>query len=93
MARVTVAFHGLVCGKVTERVERCHVPAGATVADVVDSFVSQHLTFPTGESKQTAFLKDHVVMLNGVGLDGEKQLTVQVVEGDNVTIFLPVSGG
>jgi molybdopterin converting factor small subunit len=93
MAQVTVAFHGLVCGKITERVERFYAPEGATVADVVDSFARQYLSISSGESKLAALLEGHVVMLNGVGLHGEKPLTVQVTEGDNVTIFLPVSGG
>jgi len=38
-------------------------------------------------------LERHMVMLNGMGLSPEKQLTTRVKEGDSVTIYLPVGGG
>jgi sulfur carrier protein ThiS len=38
-------------------------------------------------------LETHIVMLNGIGILPEKQLTTRVKEGDSVTIYLPVGGG
>lgn len=38
-------------------------------------------------------LESHAVMPNGMGLLAEKQLTIEVKQGDSVTVYLPVSGG
>ena len=96
MANVTVRFHGLIMDKDVKGAEEHEVTSGATVKAVMELFVRRHLAFLkekrlSGDSAK--LWETHVVMLNGIGLVPEKQLTTEVKEGDNISIFLPVSGG
>jgi molybdopterin converting factor small subunit len=96
VGKVTVKFHGIVKGKDVEGTEEYEVPAGTTVRDMAERFAKGHrASFEEGatSSQGEKLLETHIVMLNGMGLSPEKQLTTQVKEGDSVTIYLPVGGG
>lgn len=96
MPKVTVKFHGIMKEKDVERTEQYEVRPGMTVRDVIEGFAENQLVsskkkpIPLHGQK---LWKTHVVMLNGMGLSPEKQLTTQVEEGDSVMIYLPVGGG
>lgn len=96
MGKVTVKFHGIVKGKDVERTVEYAVPPGTTVRDVAERFAKGHqASFGEGATSDQGekLLETHIVMLNGIGLSPEKQLTTQVEEGDSVMIYLPVGGG
>ena len=93
---MTVKFHGVVNGKDLEGIEDYEFPSGTTVRDVAEGFAKGHQA--SHEEGATSgqggkLLETHIVMLNGIGLSPEKQLTTQVKEGDSVMIYLPVGGG
>jgi hypothetical protein len=92
VGKVTVKFHGIVKGKDVEGTEEYEVPAGTTVRDVAPSPKGHQASFGEGATSGQGekLLETHIVMLNGMGLSPEKQLTTQVKEGDSVTIYLPV---
>ena len=96
MPRVTVRFHGIMKEKDVDRTEEYEVPSGTTVRDVAERFargyqasLGEGATSGQGEKLP----ETHIVMLNGIVISPEKQLTTQVEEGDSVMIYLPVSGG
>ena len=96
MAKVTVKFHGLIMDKDVERAEEYEVTPGTTVRAVMELFVRRHLACLREEplsGDSGKLWETHVVMLNGIGLVPEKQLTTEVKEGDSISVFLPVSGG
>lgn len=47
----------------------------------------------TSSGQGEKLLETHIVMLNGMEISPEKQLTTRVEEGDSVMIYLPVGGG
>ena len=96
MIKVSVKFHGAVKGKEVERTKDYEVPSGTSVREVAERFAKGLLApfeegTPSGQGEK--LLETHVVMLNGMGISPEKQLTTPVKEGDSVTIYLPVGGG
>jgi molybdopterin converting factor small subunit len=96
VGKVTVKFHGIVKGKDVEGTEEYEVPSGTTVRDVAERFAKGHqASFREGATSGQGekLLETHIVMLNGMGLLPEKQLTTRVKEGDIVMIYLPVGGG
>lgn len=93
MPKVKVRFLGLLRTREAEVTKELDLPTGATLDQAVEALL-QEIASEAGEvSSFSQVLKRHVVMLNGVSLYGEKLLTTKLTEGDNVTIFLPVSGG
>jgi molybdopterin converting factor small subunit len=93
---VTVKFQGVVNGKELEGREDYEFPSGTTVRDVAERFAKGHqASFGEGATsgQEEKLLETHIVMLNGIGISPEKQLTTRVEEGDSVMIYLPVSGG
>ena len=96
MPKVTVKFHGIMKEKEVERTEEYELRPGTTVRDVAERFAKGHqASFGEGATSDQGekLLETHIVMLNGIGISPEKQLTTQVKEGDSVTIYLPVGGG
>ena len=96
MGKVTVKFHGIVKGKEVEGTEEYEVHSGTTVRDVAERFAKGYqASFEEGATSGHGkkLLETHIVMLNGIGISPEKQLTTRVKEGDSVTVYLPVSGG
>lgn len=96
MANVTVEFHGLMMDEDVERTEEYEVPSGTTARAVIDLFLERHIVSLQEKSisdYRGKLWETHVVLLNGIGLSSEKHLTTEVKEGDNISIFLPVSGG
>jgi molybdopterin converting factor small subunit len=92
----TVKFHGIVKGKDVDGTEEYEVLAGTTLKDVAERFAKGHqASFREGATSGQGekLLETHMVMLNGMGLSPEKQLTTRVKEGDSVVIYLPVGGG
>ena len=93
MPRVRARFLGLLPRGDAEVAEELEVPTGAAVGDAVEA-MARRLSMRIGQGVSASeILERHLVMLNGVSLDPEKLLTTELTEGDNVTIFLPVSGG
>jgi len=93
MPRVKVKFLGVLPGGDGEVKAELELPPGSTVFHAVEALakrLSQRLGKDFSASK---ILARHVVMLNGVSLEGDKLLTARVMDEDNITIFLPVSGG
>ena len=79
-----------------DRTEEYEFGPGTTVREVIEGFTKNHqASFGEGATSGQGqkLLETHIVMLNGIGLSPEKQLTTQVKEGDSVTIYLPVGGG
>ena len=96
MAKVSLKFHGLLLDKPLEVTEAYDVPDRSTVKALVERFVKRHITSSDVKSVSDQIdklLTTHMVMVNGIGLLPEKQLTTGLKEGDSVTIYLPVSGG
>ena len=96
MTNVTIKFHGLVVDEYVEREEEYEVPSGTVVRDVMELFARRHMVSLKEDSISCHYEKlweTHVVMLNGIGLAPEKQLTTEVKEGDSIMIYFPVSGG
>jgi sulfur carrier protein ThiS len=96
VGKVTVKFHGIVKGKDIEGTEEYEIPSGTTVRDVAERFAKGHqASFGEGASSGQGekLLETHIVMLNGIRLSQEKQLTTRVEEGDSGMIYLPVGGG
>jgi molybdopterin converting factor small subunit len=93
MGRVTVRFLGLLGNRDAEFLEELELPPGTTVRGVVEAFARRHLPRAMETAAGLPLWESHVVMVNGRSLEREKQLTALVAEGDNVTIFFPVSGG
>ena len=82
--------------KEVERTEEYDVRPGTTVMDVAERFAKGHqASFGEGATSGQGEkpLETHIVMLNGIGISPEKQLTTQVEEGDSIMVYLPVSGG
>jgi sulfur carrier protein ThiS len=79
-----------------DRTEEYEFGPGTTVREVIEGFAKNHqVSFGGGATSGQGqkLLETHIVMLNGIGLSPEKQLTTQVEEGDSVTIYLPLGGG
>ncbi len=96
MAKVSLKFHGLLLDKPVEMTEAYEVPDKSTVKALVERFVKGHFAWSDEKSvsdQTDNLLTTHMVMVNGIGLSPEKQLTTGLKEGDSVTIYLPVSGG
>ena len=93
MVRVTVRFLGLLGKRDAELLEELELPPGTTVRGVLEGFASRHASRAMENAEGPPIWESHVVMVNGMSLEREKQLTTPVVEGDNVTVFFPVSGG
>lgn len=96
VAKVSLKFHGFLLDKPVETTEAYEVPDSSTVKALVERFLRRHV--PSSDVKSVSdhsekLLTRHVVMVNGIGLSPEKQLTTGLKEGDSVTIYLPVSGG
>lgn len=93
---MTVKFHGIVKRKEVEETEEYEVPSGTTVRDVAERVAKGHqASFEEGATSGQGEkpLETHIVMLNGMGISPEKQLTTRVKEGDIVMIYLPMGGG
>ncbi len=96
MLTVNVKFHGLVVDEYVEREEEYEVPSGTAVRAIMALFARRHMVSLKEDSISGHYEKlweTHVVMLNGIGLAPEKQLTTEVKEGDSIMIYFPVSGG
>ena len=96
MAKVSLKFHGLLLDKPVEMTEAYDVPDRSTVKALVERFVKRHIAWPDDKSVSDQIdklLTIHMVMVNGIGLSPEKQLTTGLKEGDSVMIYLPTGGG
>ncbi len=86
-------FLGLLRSREAEVTEELDLPSGTTLSQALEAFL-QGIAPEVGQAPSSSeLLEKHVVMLNGVSLGREKLLTTGLREGDNITIFLPVSGG
>ncbi len=89
-------FQGFMLDKPVERTKEYEVPDSLTVKALIERFVKRHVALSGEESlsdQSDKLLTTHMVMVNGIGLWPEKQLTTGLKEGDSVRIYLPVSGG
>ncbi len=88
-----VKFLGALGGEDDEAQAELELPPGSTVFHAVEALAKRVSERLGKEFSASKILAGHMVMLNGMSLEGEKVLTAKVVDEDNVTIFLPVSGG
>lgn len=93
MPKVKVRFLGLLRTREAEVTRELNLPTGATLSQAVETFLREIASEAGRALSFSQVLERHVVMLNGISVDRERLLTTDVMEGDNVTIFLPVSGG
>jgi molybdopterin converting factor small subunit len=95
--RVTVKFFGYLKEGGGELIEEIEVSPQTTVKEVVDLFRSTHQASLAAISKKSSpsqnFEETYGIMLNGMSLEKNKQLTATVREGDKITIFSPICGG
>jgi len=94
--KVLVKFYGYLVKGEGELFEEMEVPPGTNVKKVVDRFSRKHCASITGSSgtfTQKNIEQTHVVMLNGLSMEKDRQLTSIVRDGDQITIFLPICGG
>ena len=94
--KVLVKFYGHLAKGGGELLEELEVPPGTNVKEVVDRFSRKHcvsITGSSGTSAQKNIEQTHVVMLNGLSMEKDRQLTSTVRDGDRITIFFPICGG
>lgn len=94
--KVLVKFNGHLIKGGGELFEELEVPPGTKVKEVVDRFSRKHCSSITGSSGTSTpknIEQTHIVMLNGLSMEKDRQLTSTVREGDRITIFLPICGG
>lgn len=94
--KVLVKFYGHLAKGGGELLEELEVPPGTKVKEVVDRFSRKHcasITGSSGTSDQKDIEQTHIVMLNGLSMEKDKEFTSTVRDGDRITIFFPICGG
>jgi len=93
---VTIKFYGHSSQRGGELIEEVEVSPGTTVKAVIDIFSRNHPNTCTAQSMSATPAnreQTYAVMVNGISVGKSKQSTLTVQGGDQITIFLPISGG